>query len=207
MNFQIARKDLWSFEYKRNVHLVALLCVFAMDLVDVMMSLTMQNGVGMIGWLIGGVLFIAFWCMRALEGHDECFPAFHYVTLTVEYVFHCVCGVYNISMFMFAAHMIIMEESKLETVLNFVYFVFYTLLLVYLSYKMAPAVITLCNTDAEQLKRLQLDDEVRGRRPDEVATIMNNGNTVAVAITNIPNSNESPVPNYPVVTQPSLVYL
>ena len=205
MNFQITRKDLWSFEYKRNVHLVVLLCVFTMDLMDVMVSLTAQNRMGMIGWLIGGVLFIAFWCMRALEGLDECFPAFHYVTLTVEYVFHCVCGVYNIAMFMFAAHMIIMNKLKLVTVLDFVFYVVYTLLLVYLAYKMAPAVITLCITDAEQLKRLQLDDEVRGCRPDEIATTMNNGNTVAVEITNIVNSNGYSVPSYAMVTQPSLV--
>lgn len=188
MNFQITSQDLWSFKYKRNVHLLSLLCLSIMDLVgvvQVIVSNTTQSGAGAFGWLIGGLLFVSFWFMRPLECLDGCFPAFQYVTLAFEYVFHCVGGVYNIAALMFEIHKIMMDELKLSVVFDLVFCAIYTLLLVHVVYKTSPVVITFCTIDAEQLKRLQLDDEVRGTRPEDV-TIEN-----TAALTTSANSNKT----------------
>ena len=157
----VTKEDFTSFRYNRKVHLIFLVTMGVLDLVvDVLVFITSPTDSMSQFWgLFFILLFILCWWLR---GHEKCasfFPAFHYITLMIEYVIHCLTVLGScILLFMLVIALGEGFESLviLLVVLVLVMLAFYA----YIVFKITPFVITILR--GSPAEKEDVGREIRG---------------------------------------------
>lgn len=140
----VTKEDFASFRYNRKVHLIFLVTILVIALVvDVLVYITSPTDSTSQFWgLFFGLLYILCWWLR---GHEICasfFPAFHYITLMIEYVIHCLTAI--ASCILLLVMVIALAEGFESLVILLVVLVLLMLsLYAYIVFKITPFVISI----------------------------------------------------------------
>ena len=143
-SLDVTKEDFTSFRYNRKVHLLFLVTMAVLTLVvAVLLCITSPiDSTSQLGELFFLVLYILCWWLR---GHEKCasyFPAFHYITLMIEYVSHCLTVLFScILLLSLLVHALGVGESLL--ILVVVLFLLMLVFYAYIVFKMTPSVITI----------------------------------------------------------------
>ena len=160
-SLDVTKEDFTSFRYNRKVHLLFLVTMGVLALVvDVLVYITSTTDSTSQFWgLCFLVLYILCWWLR---GHEKCasfFPAFHYITLMIEYVIHCLTVL--ASCILLLVLVIALGEGFesliiLVVVLVLLMLAFYA----YIVFKMTPFVITILR--GSPVEKEDVGREIRG---------------------------------------------
>ena len=82
--------------YRRRIHLIGLIVLAILYIVLIVVAIIGGFGIFAGGWLVSIILCAVFWWLRGLPSIAKWFPYFHYITLVVEFVYHCTSLLYGI---------------------------------------------------------------------------------------------------------------
>lgn len=82
-------------KYNRRTHVIGLILAAIVYIALLVFAILHSGAFVYAGWLIGLVIFAAFWWMRSLGSLVKWFPLFHYITLIIEFVSHCLSLLYS----------------------------------------------------------------------------------------------------------------
>ena len=158
----VTKEDFTSFRYNRKVHLLFLVAMGVLALVvDVLVYITAPSDPMSQFWgLLFLVLYFLCWWLR---GHEKCasyFPAFHYITLMIEYVIHCI----TVLCCIFLLFTVVLALSEV----GFEFLIFLVVVLVlfmlafyaYIVFKITPFVLTIVR--GSPAEKEEVGREIRG---------------------------------------------
>lgn len=140
--FGLEKEDFTSFRYNRKVHLILLLKMIVLSVVISILSYIANDQTSPLFCLILFLLYLLFWWLRAHEKCAGLFPAFHYITLMIEYVLHCLSAVSFIILLLGSLLFLAASLEPLAIILV-VFILFYVVFYGFIVFKMTPFVITL----------------------------------------------------------------
>jgi len=79
-----------DFKYSRRNHLIGLIAAAVFYIALLVILIISNGGLYYIGWLIGIIIYVVLWWLRGLSSLTKWFPLFHYITLIIEFVSHCL---------------------------------------------------------------------------------------------------------------------
>jgi hypothetical protein len=82
--------------YSRRNHIIGLIVLAIVYIVLVVLSIIGGFGFFLGSWLVAIIVYAVFWWLRGLPALAKWFPLFHYITLIVEFVYHCISLLYGI---------------------------------------------------------------------------------------------------------------
>ena len=76
--------------YSRSKHLIGLIVLAIVYIVLIVVSIIGGFGLYLGGWIVCIIVYVVLWWLRGLPSLAKWFPLFHYITLIVEFVYHCL---------------------------------------------------------------------------------------------------------------------
>ena len=137
MPLEVSWEDIMSFQYKRDVHLILLLAILVADVAVIALSILIDGYVVLYASMVAVLLYLLCWFLRGWSGCAKCFPAFHYISLVVEWVLHLVHIAYLFRLLYEVALASREDHWYLWWVLNVLVFLVIYLML---AYKLTPVV-------------------------------------------------------------------
>ena len=82
--------------YSRRNHIIGLIVLAILYIVLIVVGII--GGLGFFGggWIVCIIVYAVLWWLRGLPSLAKWFPLFHYITLVVEFVYHCISLLYGI---------------------------------------------------------------------------------------------------------------
>lgn len=155
----VTMEDFASFTYNRKVHLIILVAMCVMSLVVNTLTFLVNDTATQFWGLLLGALYLLFWWLRGLEKCAGLFPALHYISLFVEYVFHCLATLGIMFMFLMLLF-VLMGNFELIIIVLVILMVVLLAFYAYIVFKLTPFVITVLRGSPAEKEALGC--EIRG---------------------------------------------
>ena len=90
MALVVTWEDFVIFHYRRHVHLVLLLALFAADMAVIELSILVNGYYARYEYasIVAVLIYLICWFLRGWRFCGKLLPAFHYISLVIEFVLH-----------------------------------------------------------------------------------------------------------------------